>query len=46
MGEIYERFYRDWAKAEEMYTECVRDDPDRADPYFYLGEAPRARQSP
>jgi len=38
LGEIYERFYRDWSMADKYYTECVRADPDRADAYFYLGQ--------
>src|SRR4051794_25082962 len=38
LGEIYERFYRDWPKAMKYYENCAREDPVRADPWFYLGQ--------
>ena len=37
LGEIYERFYRDWSKALPYYEWCTREDPDRADAWFYIG---------
>ena len=37
MGEIYERYFRDWAKAEEYYLDCTKKDPERADAWFYIG---------
>jgi len=43
LGEIYERFYRDWPKAEYYYTNCSKQDPERADAWFYLGQHHRLR---
>ena len=38
LGEVYERFLRDWATAERWYREARERDGDRADPAFYLGQ--------
>lgn len=38
LGEVHERFYRDWESAERYYQNCTRLDPDRADSWFYLGQ--------
>ncbi|KAJ3452515.1 lipopolysaccharide assembly protein b [Anaeramoeba flamelloides] len=37
-AEIYERFYRNWEEAEKLYKQCHEIDPERADPYFYIGQ--------
>lgn len=37
LGEIHERFYRDWEKALSYYEWCSREDPERADSFFYIG---------
>lgn len=46
LGEIYERWYNDWKTSESFYRECTRDDPERADPFFYLGQHLRLRGQP
>lgn len=46
LGEIYERWYQDWKTAEFYYRECTTDDPERADPFFYLGQHLRLRNNP
>lgn len=38
MGEISERFYKDWSKAEQYYLRCTKLDPARADAWFYIGQ--------
>jgi hypothetical protein len=38
LGEIYDRFLRDWSKAETYYRMNVDLDPERADGWFYLGQ--------
>lgn len=38
VAEIYERYYNDWHKAEQMYKQCIDSDNERADPYFYIGQ--------
>lgn len=38
LGEIYERFKRDWNESEKYYELCVELDPERADAWFYLGQ--------
>lgn len=38
LGEIQERFYRNWEEAEKYYSNATRIDPDRADAWFYLGQ--------
>jgi tetratricopeptide (TPR) repeat protein len=43
LGEIHERFYRDWDKARHYYERCIKDDPERADPHFYIGQYYRLR---
>ena len=37
LGEIYERFYKNWDQSEKYYKNCSQSDPDRADAWFYLG---------
>jgi hypothetical protein len=37
-------FYRDWDKARHYYEKCTQDDPERADPFFYIGQYYRLRQ--
>lgn len=46
LGEIYERFYRDWDKAKSYYERCAEQDPERADSFFYLGQYYRLRNRP
>ena len=43
LAEIYERFYQDWPTAKNYYEKCLKEDPDRADPLFYLGQYYRLR---
>jgi tetratricopeptide (TPR) repeat protein len=43
LGEIYERFYKDWPKAKEYYLQCADADPERADAWFYAGQGHRLR---
>lgn len=43
LGEIYERFYQDWAEAEKFYLNCTATDPERADAWFYIGQHYRLR---
>lgn len=38
LGEINERFYNNWPQAEMHYLNCTKLDPERADPWFYLGQ--------
>jgi len=38
LGEIYERFYHNWAEAETYYKNCTDRDPHRADAWFYIGQ--------
>lgn len=44
LGEIYERFYRDWNEAEHWYTQCTTLDAERADAWFYIGQHYRLAQ--
>lgn len=37
LGEIYERFYRDWPKAFSYYESAFKLDGERADAWFYAG---------
>ncbi len=37
LGEIYERFYKNWDQSEKYYLNCSQSDPVRADAWFYLG---------
>ena len=38
LGEVQERFVKDWAAAERWYLQAVELDGERVDPYFYLGQ--------
>ena len=38
LGEIYERFYKDLQLAVKYYSLCAKNDPERADPVFYIGQ--------
>eukprot|EP00455_Lapot_gusevi_P045059 TRINITY_DN5725_c0_g3_i1.p1 TRINITY_DN5725_c0_g3~~TRINITY_DN5725_c0_g3_i1.p1 ORF type:complete len:518 (-),score=87.67 TRINITY_DN5725_c0_g3_i1:55-1608(-) len=38
LGEIFERFYKDWSNAKKWYDKCTKDDSERADAWFYLGQ--------
>jgi tetratricopeptide (TPR) repeat protein len=46
LGEIQERFYRNWEKALPYYEWCVREDPERADATFYIGQHYRINGDP
>jgi hypothetical protein len=43
LGEVYERFYRDWSEAKKYYLMCTEADPERADGWFYVGQGHRLR---
>lgn len=43
LGEIYDRFYKKWDVAKKYYIGCTEDDPERADPFFYIGQHYRLR---
>jgi len=38
LGEIYERFYNDYAESMKYYQQAVDLDPERADGWFYVGQ--------
>lgn len=38
LAEIFERFKREWSRAEVYYTNCTTLDAERADAWFYLGQ--------
>ena len=38
LGEVSERFVKDWTRAEHWYTQAIDLDGDRADPPFYIGQ--------
>ena len=38
LGEMSERFVRDWRRAEQWYRRAIELDGDRADPPFYIGQ--------
>lgn len=46
LGEIYERFYRDEDESFKYYQLCADQDPERADPLFYMGQFHRLRKAP
>lgn len=33
-----QRFYKDWNTAMKYYESCTKSDPERADPWFYIGQ--------